>query len=112
MPTTVQKELETYSSVDDLDTSEPEENPNITPYVKTEEINEKFSQFDDEENILPKVFVAFCTKKNQWCINYTTDSEVTADSEFMLYGTSYDGLLDCLNASFSLLTRPLILSYI
>jgi len=104
VPTTVQKELETYSSVDDLDTSEPEENPNITPCVKTEEINEKFSQFDDEENILPKVFVAFCTKKNQWCINYTTDSEVTADSEFMLYGTSYDGLLDCLNASFSLLT--------
>ena len=63
VPTTVQKELQTYSSVDDLDTTEPEENPNITPCVNREEINEQFTQFDNEENILPKVFVAFCTKK-------------------------------------------------
>ena len=104
VPTTVQKELQTYSSVDDLDTTEPEENPNITPCVNKEKINEQFTQFDDEENILPKVFVAFCTKKNQWCINYTTDTEATATSDFILYGTSYVGLLDCLNAAFGLLT--------
>ena len=104
VPTTVQKELQTYSSVDGLDTSEPEENPNVTPSVNTQEINTLFTQFDDEDNILPKVFVAFCTKKNQWCINYTTDTEVTSTSDFILYGTSYDGLLDCLNVAFGLLT--------
>ena len=105
VPTTIQKELQTYSSIEGLDNSEPEENPNVTPCVNTEEINQKFSElFDSEDNILPKVFVGFCIKNNKWCINYTTDSEVTANSEFMLYETSYDGLLDCLNAAFGLLT--------
>ena len=105
VPSTTQKEFQTYSSIEGLDNSEPEENPNITPSVNTEEINNLFStQFDNEDDILPRVFVAFCTKKNQWCINYTTDTVVTNNSDFVLYETSYDGLLDCLNASFSLLT--------
>ena len=104
VPTTVQKQLQTYSSVDDLDTSEPAENPNVTPCVNTEEVNTIFTQFDSEDDLLPKVFVGFCIKKNQWCINYTTDTEVTANSDYMLYENVYDGLLDCLNASFSLLT--------
>ena len=43
-------------------------------------------------------------KKNQWCINYTTDEVVTEKSDFILYETSYDGLLDCLNVAFGLLT--------
>ncbi|MBO6243273.1 MAG: leucine-rich repeat domain-containing protein, partial [Clostridia bacterium] len=104
VPSTVQKEIQTYSSIEGLDNSEPEENPNITPCVNTEEINNLFTQFDSEDDILPKVFVAFCTKKNQWCINYTTDQIVTANSDYILYETSYDGLLDCLNAAFGFLT--------
>ena len=83
VPTTVQKQLQTYSSVDDLDTSEPAENPNVTPCVNTEEVNTIFTQFDSEDDLLPKVFVGFCIKKNQWCINYTTDTEVTANSDYM-----------------------------
>ena len=85
VPTTVQKELGTYSSVEGLDTSEPEDNPNITPCVNTEEINQKLAEFNSEDYILPKVFIGFCLKKKQWCINYTTDSEVTENSEFTLY---------------------------
>ena len=104
-PTTTQKELNTYSSIEGLDTSEPEENPNITPCVNTEEINQLFSKFDYEDDILPRIFVGFCIKKNQWCINYTKDTEVKEDSEFILYETSYDGLLDCLNICFDLLTN-------
>ena len=104
IPTTVQKEMQTYSSVEGLDTSEPEDDPNITPCVNKEEINELFTEFDSEDDILPKVFVGFCTKKNQWCINYTEDVEVKSDSDFILYGTTYDGLLDSLNEAFNLLT--------
>lgn len=104
IPTTVQKELQTYSSIEGLDNSEPEDNPNITPCVNTEEINQLFTQFDSEDDILPKVFIAFTTKKNQWCINYTTDTEVKSDSDYILYETTYDGLLDCLNVAFGLLT--------
>ena len=63
VPTTVQKEMQTYSSIEGLDNSEPEENPNIIPCVDTEEVNNKFTQFDYEDDILPKVFVGFCTKK-------------------------------------------------
>ena len=63
IPTTVQKEMKTYSSVEGLDTSEPEDDPNITPCVNKEEINELFTEFDSEDDILPKVFVGFCTKK-------------------------------------------------
>ena len=98
-PITVQKELGTYSSVESLDTSEPEENPNITPCVNTEEINQKLAEFNSEDDILPKVFIGFCLKKNQWCINYTTDTEVTENSKYILYGTTYEGLLDCINAA-------------
>ena len=99
-------ELGTYSSVEGLDTSEPEDNPNITPCVNTEEIKQKFSEFDSEDDILPKIFIGFCLKKNQWCINYTADIEVTENSEFILYGTTYEGLLDCINfASNNLLTK-------
>ena len=105
IPTTVQKELQTYSSIEGLDNSEPDDNSNITPSVNTEEINELFTQFDEEDNIMPKVFVAFCIKKNQWCINYTTDSEVTNKSDYQLYETCYDGLLDCLNAAFGFLSN-------
>ena len=105
-PINVQKELGTYSSVEGLDTSEPEDNPNITPCVDTEEIKQKFAEFDSEDDILPKIFIGFCLKKNQWCINYTTDIEVTENSEFILYGTTYEGLLDCINfASNNLLTK-------
>ena len=103
-PINVQKELGTYSSVEGLDTSEPEDNPNITPCVDTEEIKQKFSEFDSEGDILPKVFIGFCLKKNQWCINYTTDTEVTENSEFILYGTTYEGLLDCIKEASGLLT--------
>ena len=103
-PITVQKELGTYSSVESLDTSEPEENPNVTPCVNTEEVNQKLSEFKSEDAILPKVFIGFCLKKNQWCINYTTDSEVTENSEFILSDTTYEGLLDCINAAFGFLT--------
>ena len=105
VPSTTQKEFHTYSSVENLDISEPEENPDITPCVKKEKIDEIFSQFDEEENILPKVFIAFCIKNNKWCINYTLDEEVKSDSDFMLYGNTYDGLLDCINAAFDLLTN-------
>ena len=105
-PINVQKELGTYSSVEGLDTSEPEDNPNITPCIDTEEIKQKFAEFDSEDDILPKIFIGFCLKKNQWCINYTTDIEVTENSEFILYGTTYEGLLDCINfASNNLLTK-------
>ena len=105
IPSTVQKELNTYSSVDNLDISEPEENPDIIPCVKKEKINEIFSEFNEEENILPKIFIAFCIKKNKWCINYTNDIEVKDNSDFILYEKTYDGLLDCINASFDLLTK-------
>ena len=104
-PINVQKELGTYSSVEGLDTSEPEDNPNITPCIDTEEIKQKFTEFDSEDDILPKIFIGFCLKKNQWCINYTTDTEVTENSEFILYETTYEGLLNCLNAAFNLLTK-------
>ena len=104
IPTTIQKELGTTSSTDGLDTSEPEDNPNITPFVNTEEVNQKFVQFENEDNILPKVFVAFCINKNKWCINYTNDTTITEKSDYNLYETTYDGLLDCLNKAFGLLT--------
>ena len=103
-PITVQKELGTYSSVEGLDTSEPEENPNLTPYANKEEIHQKLEEFNSEDDILPKVFIGFCLKKNQWCINYTNDTEVTKDSEYILYDTTFDGLLDCVNTAFNLLT--------
>ena len=63
-PITVQKELGTYSSVEDLDTSEPQEN-NITPYVNTEEINQILAEFNSEDNILPKIFIGFALKKSK-----------------------------------------------
>ena len=62
-PINVQKELGTYSSVEGLDTSEPEDNPNITPCIDTEEIKQKFAEFDSEDDILPKIFIGFVLKK-------------------------------------------------
>ena len=51
-----------------------------------------------------KYLLVFALKKNQWCINYTNDTEVTKDSEYILYDTTFDGLLDCVNTAFNLLT--------
>ena len=104
VPTTVQKELQTTSATDGLDVSEPPDNPNITPSVNVNEINSKFSAFDSESSIKPKVIVGFCTTNNRWCINYTKDTNITENSDFILYDTNYEGLLDCLNAAFELLT--------
>ena len=102
IPTTIQKELGTTSSIEGLDVSEPEDIEN--PFVNTEEVNQQFEQFKDEDSILPKVFVGFCINKNKWCINYTTDTNITANSNYILYETTYEGLLDCLKTAFSLLT--------
>ena len=104
IPSTIQKEYHTDSSIDDLDNSEPEDNPNIKPFVNVEEVNSKFTQFESEALIKPKVKVAFCITINKWCILYTTDLEITEYSEYFLYEDSYDGLLDCINSSFNLLT--------
>ena len=105
VPSTIQKEFNTYSSVENLDTEEPEEIDGGSQSVKKEKIDEIFSKFNAEENILPKIFIAFCIKKNKWCINYTNDTEVKNDSDFILYDKTYDGLFDCINASFDLLTK-------
>ena len=104
IPTTVQKELQTSSATDGLDLSEPADNPNITPCVNVNEINSKFSSFDSEDSIKPKVKVGFCINNNKWCINYTQDQNVTDNSEFILYEKNFDGLLDCINEAFNLLT--------
>ena len=57
----------TYSSVEGLDTSEPEENPNLTPYANKEEINQKLEEFNSEDDILPiyylKYLLVFALKK-------------------------------------------------
>ena len=103
-PSTIQKEFKTYSSVDNLDTSEPSDNSKITPCVDVDELNSKFSQFDSEDSIKPRVKVAYCITNKKWCILYTKDSKITEYSEYILYGTTYDGLLDCVNASFDFLT--------
>ena len=104
IPSTISKEYHTYSSIEGLDNSEPEDNPNITPFVNVNELNSKFSIFDSEKLIKPKVKIAFCITINKWCILYTKDSEITEYSEYILYENSYDGLLDCINTSFSLLS--------
>ena len=104
IPTTVQKEYHTTSSIDGLDNSEPEDNPNIIPFVNVDEINSKFAQFDDEKLINPRVKVAFCITINKWCVLYTKDEEITQYSEYLMYESSYEGLLDCINKSFSFLT--------
>lgn len=104
IPSTIQKEYQTYSTLDGLNTDEPEDNPNITPRVNVEELNSKFSQFIPEKLIKPRVKVAFCITNNKWCILYTNDSEITDYSEYILYNVYYEGLLDCINKSFSHLT--------
>ena len=98
------KEYHTYSSIEGLDNSEPEDNPNITPFVDIDELNSKFASFDSENLIKPKIKIAFCITINKWCILYTKDSEITEYSEFILHEISYNGLLDCINSSFSFLT--------
>lgn len=67
-PTTIQKSFKTYSSIDSLDSKEPEENSKITPCVTLDEINSKFSQFDNENSIKPKVKVSFCSTNKKWAI--------------------------------------------
>ena len=104
IPTTVQKEYHTRSSIDGLDNNEPEDNPNIIPYVNVDEVNSMFTQFDYEKLLNPRVKVAFCITINKWCILYTKEIEITEYSEYFLYERSYEGLLDCINASFNLLT--------
>lgn len=109
IPTTILKEYHTYSSIEDLDNSEPEDNPNITPFVDIDELNSKFAGFDSENLIKPKIKIAFCITINKWCILYTKDSEITEYSEFILQEISYNGLLDCINSSFSFLTSGRLL---
>ena len=92
IPTTVQKEFHTNSSIEGLDNSEPEDNPNIIPYVNVDGLSNKFSQFDSEQYIKPKVKVSFCIPNNRWAILYTKDSEITEYSEFILYEKFYEGL--------------------
>ena len=104
IPTTVQKEFQTTSATDGLDLTEPPDPQNITPCVNVNEINSKFSAFDSEDSIKPKVKVGFCITNNKWCINYTQDKNVTDNSEFILYEKNFDGLLDCVNEAFNLLT--------
>jgi len=104
IPSTIQKEFNTYTFLGDLDTSEPDDNPNITPRVDADELNSKFSEFDPEDSIKTKIKVAFCITNNKWSFLYTKDTEIDEYSEFILYDTFYDGLLDCVNASFGLLT--------
>ena len=104
VPSTIHKEYKTSSSLDGLDISEPEENPNIIPCVNIDKLNDKFSQFEYEKSMKPRVKVAFCITNNKWCILYTKDIEINEYSEYILYENSYDGLLDCVNSSFYLLT--------
>ena len=62
-PINVQKELGTYSSVEGLDTSEPENNPNITPCVDTEEIKKKFTVLIQKMIYYQKYLLVFVLKK-------------------------------------------------
>ena len=104
VPSTIQKEFNTSTFLGDLDTSEPEDNPNITPRVDVDELNSKFSEFDSENSIKTKIKIAFCINNNKWSILYIKDTEIDEYSEFILYDNFYDGFLDCVNASFGLLT--------
>ena len=104
VPSTIQKQYQTYSSIDGIDTNEPKDNASITPSVKVKEINSKFSLFDSEDSIKPRAKVAFCITNEKWSILYTKDSIINEYSEYILYEESYDGLLDCINASFNFLT--------
>ncbi len=85
IPTTILKEYHTYSSIEGLDNSEPEDNPNITLFVDIDELISKFPGFDSENLIKPKIKIAFCITINKWCILYTKDSEITEYSEFILH---------------------------
>ena len=104
VPSTIQKQYQTYSSIDGIDTNEPKDNASITPSVKVKEINSKFSLFDSEDSIKPRVKVAFCITNEKWSILYTKDNIINEYSEYILYEEAYDGLLDCINASFNFLT--------
>ena len=100
----IENEFNTSSSVGDLDTSEPPDLPSVTPSVNVSEVNEKIASFDSDNDILPKVKIAYCITSNKWYIFYTTDTSINEYSEYIPYLTSYDGLLDCLNVGQSLLT--------
>ena len=105
IPTTVQKEYQTTSATDGLDLTEPADNPNITPCVDVNDINSKFKAFESEDSIKPKVICGFCINNNKWCINYTQDKNITDNSDYTLYDKNFDGLLDCVNEAFNLLTQ-------
>ena len=104
VPSTIQKQYQTYSSIDGIDTSEPNDNTSITPSVNVNEINSKFSLFDSENSIKPRAKIAFNITNEKWSILYTKDNIINEYSEYILYEESYDGLLDCINASFNFLT--------
>ena len=104
IPSTIQKEFQTSSGTEGLDLSEPPDNPNITPCVNVNEINSKFAAFESEDKVKPKVLVGFCTNNNKWCINYTQDTNISENSDYTLYEKNFDGLLDCVNEAFNLLT--------
>ena len=104
IPTTVQKEFQTTSATNGLDLSEPSDNPNVKNCVDVNEINSKFDAFESESSVMPKVKVGYCINNNKWCINYTQDKNITENSDYVLYDKNFDGLLDCVNEAFNLLT--------
>ena len=104
IPSTIQKEFHTYTTLDGIDNSEPEDDPNITPFVDVNELNSKFEQFKSEKLVKPRAKVGFCITNNKWNILYTTDGEINEYSEYILSENAYVGFLDCVNASFSFLS--------
>ena len=103
IPSTIQKEFNTYTTLDGLDNSEPEDNKNITPFVNVDEINSKFEKFESEKLVKSRAKVAYSITNNKWNILYTTDEEITEYSEYILSENSFVGFLDCVNESFSYL---------
>ena len=64
VPTTIEKNIKHL--VHQKDNTEPEDNPNIKPYVDVEELSNKFSQFDSEESIKQKVKIDFFIIIRKW----------------------------------------------
>ena len=58
-PSSIQKEFHTYSSIKGLDNSEPKDYPNITPCVDINKLNSKFSVFESEKLVKPRVNLPF-----------------------------------------------------
>ena len=104
IPSTIQKDFHTYTTLGDLDINEPDDNPNITPFVDVDELNSKFEHFESEKLVKPRAKVGFCISNNKWNILYTSDEEINEYSEYILSENAYVGFLDCVNASFSFLS--------